>query len=172
MAAPYRRVGRIVKPHGTHGEVAIALERGLDGSILRDLEVWIVPPVGVPRPRRVVSQREGARGPLVYLQDIDDAAGAHSLTGRWLLASGISLPEPGADEADLLGYLVVDAVRGDLGRVSDIIHTGANDVLVVDGGRYGEVLLPVIDDVMGRVDHAERVIEVRLLEGLIQEDGA
>jgi 16S rRNA processing protein RimM len=49
----------------------------------------------------------------------------------------------------------------------DVIETGANDVWVVQGTRFGEVLLPVTDEVVLDVDDASGTAHVRLLPGLI-----
>ena len=59
---------------------------------------------------------------------------------------------------------VVDEARGVLGEIVEVIVTGANDVWVVDGP-FGEVLLPVIDDVVLDVDEEARTAQVRLLAG-------
>ena len=54
----------------------------------------------------------------------------------------------------------------DLGRVTDILVTGANDVFVVQGPR-GEVLLPSIADVILEVNLEAGAITVRIPEGLL-----
>jgi 16S rRNA processing protein RimM len=73
------------------------------------------------------------------------------------------------DEPDPVGLKVVDEARGSLGLIEDVIVTGANDVWVVRGP-YGEVLIPVIDDVVISVHESEGLVTVRLLPGLIDED--
>lgn len=168
MPAPYRRLGRIVKAHGTTGEVTVVQTGGLALPLPLDEDVWVVPP---PRsgamPRRIESVRPGPKGELVRLAGVDSAAEAHDLCGRWLLVAG---EESRVTEgpAAFFGATVRDVERGELGRVVDVIVTGANDVLVVEGDRYGQVLIPVIDDVMRGFD--ERGITVALLDGLIDED--
>jgi len=47
--------------------------------------------------------------------------------------------------------------------------TGANDVWVVHGP-YGEVLLPVIDDVVVSFDEDAETVMVTLLPGLLPEE--
>jgi 16S rRNA processing protein RimM len=89
------------------------------------------------------------------------------LAGRWILARESDLPEPVAGADDLIGMEVVDTVRGAIGTVTDVIVTGANDVLVTDGPAYGQVLVPVIDDVVFEIDRDAGTISVALLDGLI-----
>ncbi|MCL4079573.1 ribosome maturation factor RimM [Coriobacteriia bacterium Es71-Z0120] len=171
-ASPFTAVARVVKTHGLDGEVhAALLLRGLDASALDGAELWPVPPRGAPRPLHVSRVRSAdAGGCLLAFQEASDVGTAKRLVGSLLLARASDLPaaeEPAPDEVD--GFEVIDAERGPLGTVVDVIVTGANDVWVVHGP-LGEVLLPVIDDVVLDVDHERRVASVRLLPGLIDED--
>lgn len=170
MFAPYRRLGRIIKAHGTKGEVVVALRRGLSLSDVLDGTFWLVPPTQRgPIRHRIAAARDVGRGVLMRFDGIDDAACAHELVGRWLLAEGAE-EDAQQDDDELLGHRVVDVARGVLGVVADVIVTGANDVLVVEGERYGQVLIPVIPDVILGIDERARTIEVDLLDGLIDED--
>lgn len=117
--------------------------------------------------RTLTEIRETPGGALVRLSGIESLADAHEIVGRYLLARG---EEAEVEAEHLVGYAVIDAERGFVGTVDEIIHTGANDVLVLAGGPFGEVLVPVIPDVIESVDEAERTIFVRLLEGLLPED--
>jgi hypothetical protein len=66
---------------------------------------------------------------------------------------------------DLIG-LSVQTEDGDLlGSVATLLPTGANDVLVVRGER-GEYLVPLIDDVVHRIDLETQTVIVELLPGL------
>lgn len=142
------------------GVLALALPYGED--------VWVVPPPQTgAAARRIESVRPGPKGLLVRIAGVDGAAEAHDLCGRWLLARGEEMHDEEGPDA-YLGATVRDAERGELGRVTDVIITGANDVLVVEGDRYGQVLIPVIDEVMIGFDADG--ITVALLDGLIDED--
>lgn len=82
------------------------------------------------------------------------------------------LPEDCYYVFQLRGLAVYDQQRGLLGTLSDVLHTGANDVYVVRGERYGEVLIPAIRDVVLEIDLAGGRVQVRLLPGLLPEEGA
>lgn len=170
MPAPYRRLGRIVKAHSTNGEVAVESTGDLAFVSQNAADVWIVPPLEAGAvPRRIESVRRGPKHSLVRISGMDTAAEAHEAVGRWLLVGGdevVSVDEP--DE--FLGLRVRDRERGELGVVTDVIVTGANDVLVIEGERYGQVLIPVIDDVIVGVDLTAGTVDVTLLDGLIDEE--
>lgn len=172
MTSEYRRVGRIRRPHGARGEVVVSLAEGIPAEVLPGLQVWVVPPLMHARPMTIESARRAPKGVIVALSGFGDLQGAHDLSGKWLLAEADDLPELPSVAPDLRGYTVIDARRGTIGLVREVIVTGANDVLVVDEGPYGEVLVPVIDDVVRDVDDSQRTIAVVLLDGLIEESGA
>ncbi|MCK8114199.1 ribosome maturation factor RimM [Anaerosoma tenue] len=161
----------MTKVHGTTGEVVVALADGLSVHDLDELMVWVVPPPAEVRRYELGDIRPVSKGTLVRLSEVADAAAAHDLVGRWLLARESDLPEAPTRDEGFLGYTVHDSIRGDIGRVTERIITGANDVLVVEGGPFGQVLVPVIADVMREVDDQNRMLHITLLDGLIDENG-
>lgn len=166
-------LARVMKAHGIKGEVAVAPAADLPFVLPQGVEVWFVPPPAGPRSGRVESVRRGPKGPLVKVSGIDDLTTSARLVGCSLMVREADLPEGWADveeEFDAVGMVVQDVERGYLGEVVETILTGANDVWVVHGP-LGEVLLPVIDDVVVRIDEEENLIVVRALEGLLPEKG-
>lgn len=171
--APFVPVGRIVKVHGLKGEVSVVSSAGPPFSIPERIAVWVVPPPSGPLCCTVESVRQGPKGPLVKLSGISGRGEAEMLRGRTLVADPADLPEGwSVEEPDDTGLLVVDEERGEIGTVEETIATGANDVWVVRSDRFGEVLVPVIEDVLVDVDHGSRVALVRLLPGLLDEERA
>jgi 16S rRNA processing protein RimM len=169
---PFTAVGRVVKAHGLAGEVSVLAYSDTPLDVLTGLEVWIVPPPASPRTTRIDSVRPGPKGPIVGLAAVNGIEEARALAGRELLVSTDALPEtwtPTEDTGAACGLHVVDEVHGDLGEVSEVIVTGANDVWVVQGP-FGEVLVPVIDEVVLSLDEQTGVARVRLLPGLLPDE--
>jgi len=169
VLSPYVPIGRVVKTHGLKGEVSVAAVPGLPLTSLLGVEVWIVPPPSSARCGRIESVRPGPKGPLVKLAGFDDLDASRAIAGCELLILEADLPagwaEPVAEE-ELVGRSVEDEDRGALGTIVEVILTGANDVWVVHGP-LGEILVPVIDDVVMGVDQDGGTIFVRLLDGLV-----
>ncbi|MFW6334114.1 MAG: PRC-barrel domain-containing protein, partial [Desulfosalsimonas sp.] len=65
----------------------------------------------------------------------------------------------------LIGLDVYETSEGFIGRVTSMIETGANDVLVVRNDK-AERLVPVIEPVVRQIDLREARILVDLPEGL------
>ena len=120
----------------------------------------------------VESVTETGDGDLVKFSGIDDLTGAEGVAGCYVLADAADIDLDPLDRAydDLMGRSVVDERFGDLGSICEIMSTPANDVWVVDGGRYGEVLIPVIEQVVLDLPD-EGAISVRCMDGLIDVDG-
>ena len=116
--------------------------------------------------------QSGSRGTgntvILKLEGIDDPAAARALVGQDLLApldGAPSLPEGEYFHYQLIDMQVFTEEGEDLGRITEIIVTGSNDVYVVSGPN-GEVLLPAISQVILQVDPVRGVMTVRLMEGL------
>jgi len=169
--AGFVRIGRVVRPHALKGEVAVIPTVDLPLISLVGAEVWFVPPPRSVRSARIADVRQGPKGPLVTFEGIDDIHSSEQLRDREMLVREVDLPKIVAaeDVFDPVGLRVADEERGDLGEVLELIITGANDVWLVEGP-FGEVLIPVIDDVVIHIDLEERAARVKLLPGLLEED--
>jgi len=168
-ASSYTAVGRIVKTHGVAGELSVAETTSMSLEEIVGYNVWVVPPVRLARPYRVTGYRSGPKGPLLTLDGVDDIGYAREMAGSSICLASEDVPMDFADEpVDHVGYSVSDETRGDLGVIEELIVTGANDVWIVRGP-YGEVLLPVIDDVVLAIDDDARTVSVRLLRGLLED---
>ncbi len=79
------------------------------------------------------------------------------------------LPEGYYYHFQLEGLDVYDEKLGFLGKLVNILETGANDVYVVNSVEYGEVLIPAIEQVVINIDIEANKMQVKLLEGLIDK---
>lgn len=68
---------------------------------------------------------------------------------------------------DLIGMKVVTDEDVELGKLTDVIQTGANDVYVVSMCDGKEVLIPAIRPCILEVNVSEKLMKVHLLEGLL-----
>lgn len=98
--------------------------------------------------------REQGKGIVATLPNIDDRDAAARFVGSEIWVRRSALPSSKRGEyywIDLEGLEVVTVEGVTLGKVSHLLATGANDVLVVNGER--ERLIPfVLDDYVKQVD--------------------
>lgn len=69
--------------------------------------------------------------------------------------------------ADLIGLKAVTEDGTELGSITDVLQTGANDVYVVKQPDGEEVLIPAIKDCVLKVDLEAGVMTLHLLDGLL-----
>lgn len=69
--------------------------------------------------------------------------------------------------ADLIGICVSDESGEELGTLTDVMETGANDVYVIAMKDGRELLLPAIRQCILEVDIEQMRMKVHLLEGLL-----
>lgn len=103
---------------------------------------------------------------FVGINDIDDVI---RYKGESVYVSRENAVKCEKDEyfiADLIGVEVYE--NGDaLGRITDVIQTGANDVYVVEMVDKKELLIPAIKDCILEVSIKNNRMNVKLLEGLL-----
>lgn len=118
---------------------------------------------------RTVEHSHWQRGAvIVKLCGIDSVDDAQGFRGALMELPEAELHPLGEDEYyehDLIGLTVRTSAGAELGRVTGILPTGANEVLVVRGDQ-GEYLLPMIADVVQEIDLSAGRITVELIEGL------
>jgi 16S rRNA processing protein RimM len=112
---------------------------------------------------------------VLKLAGVDDANSAAGLRGLELLVQEDLAPErPGGEHHPeaLIGLEVIDLTTGGLvGRVRDVIPTGAADLLVIvadpRASRDEEILVPQVADIVRSVDLEAGRIEILPPEDLL-----
>lgn len=170
MSASYKNIARVIKTQGRHGEVIVAALRGLPFLLEEGMEVCLTPPA-LDRPRWIrVEDGEllDDTQARVRFEGIDSMDLAESLCGCTVLVrvDDIELGDHDVAYDDLIGREVRDEDHGPLGTIVEVMETPANDVWVIDGSSYGEILIPVIEQVVGAVPE-DGPIKVKLLDGLL-----
>lgn len=157
-------VGRVLRAWGIRGDLKIQpmTDRPDDFATFEHVHI------GVPPRRYAVQSFRPYQGNwLLHLADVDTRTQAEGLHGQpiFIERAQRQLGE-GEYLADQIIGLSVITVEGEaLGKVVEIVVTGANDVYVVQGER-GEVLLPARAEVVRDIDLERQVMTVKLLAGL------
>lgn len=105
----------------------------------------------------------------MILEGIDTIEQAQGLRGQTLYIASADLPPTAENEFyyfQVVG-LTVETTDGQiLGRIDEVFFNGANDVWVVRDGRK-EILIPVIDDVVRRIDYDSGRALIEAIPGLL-----
>ncbi len=171
----YLAVGRISRPHGIRGELRVEIITDYPERLGQHVCFYLASPDSPEAVRRYpVEKLRWHRGALLLkLGGCDDRNGADELRGMLVqvpLEEAVPLEEGEYYYFQLVGVRVETESGQWLGRVVEVLETGANDVYVVRGPR-GEVLLPAVEDVVLELDLELKRMVVRLLPGMLGDEG-
>jgi len=100
-------------------------------------------------PVKVEQGRAHKAGVVAKLEDIDDRDAAIALVNQniWIAADQLAtLPKDEYYWFQLIGLDVFDCANNRIGKIKDLMETGANDVLIVSGENRAEYLIPYLQD--------------------------
>jgi len=163
-------VGRIGKALGVRGEVYVEPwtdspdERFADGSVLQTEPAE-------RGPVTVDASRSHSGRLVVRFAGLDDRTAAEALRGTVLLIpAGQRPPIEDPDEfydTDLIGLSVRTVEGRQLGPVTDVLHSPAGSLLVIEVAG-AEVLLPFRLEFVPRIDLAAGIAEIDPPDGLFE----
>jgi 16S rRNA processing protein RimM len=165
----YLSVGRIVNTHGVRGEVRV-IPLTSDISRFEYLLFAFVIVDGKRKELRVTEVRYHKSFVLLKFNGIDTMDEAEKLKGCDLYVdrkNARSLEEDEFFICDLIGLEVFEEEQL-LGKLTEVLETGSNDVYVVKS-REKEILIPALKSVVLDVDLENKKMQVKLPEGLLDE---
>lgn len=157
-------VGHISRAWGIRGDLKIAPFTDRPDDFTQYPHVF----VGSPRQRYVVKSFRPYQGNwLLHLAGVETREEADRLRGREIFIELAQRPRQEGEfyAREVIGLKVRTLDGEELGEVTEILVTGANDVYVVKGER-GEILLPARVEVIKEIDVERGVMMVELLPGL------
>ncbi|MFP6563422.1 MAG: ribosome maturation factor RimM [Myxococcota bacterium] len=168
-------LGRAVGVHGLRGELRVHYFGDGPDNLARQPGVWMAEPSHENAGRRftVVAARSGRPGELrLALAGIETPEAARELKGLLVVGSSDELLPLDADEFywhELIGCRVETQEGREVGVVREIWATGAHDVLVVEQGGGGDVLISTAREIVTRIDPAAGLVVVDALPGLLED---
>lgn len=172
---PFLVVGQVLRPHGVRGELRVRLLTGYPEHFQHLERVGLGHDAEAPDDITlydVERARLHKEYGILKLADCDDRDAADLLREQFVMVpldDAVPLETDEYYHFQLVGLTMVTVDGEPIGQVMEILETGANDVYVVNGPRYGEILVPAIDDVVQEIDLAARRIVITPLPGLLPD---
>jgi 16S rRNA processing protein RimM len=167
-------VGRVSRPHGVRGEVRVEIVTGYPERLAQRAHFYLARPDSDAVQRYPVEGLRFHRGTLLLkLGGCDDRNGADELRGMLVqipTEEAVPLDEGEYYHFQIIGAAVETESGEALGRVVEVLETGANDVYVVRGPR-GEVLVPAIESVVRALALDAKRVVIRPLPGMLDGPG-
>lgn len=166
------KIGQFLKPHGIKGEIAMSFTDDIFDRC--DSEYIICEIDGILVPFFIEEYRfKNDMTALIKLNGIDTEKDAKEFTNL-----SVYYPKEYFDQEELeneyewdyfIGFQVNDKLYGDVGVITAIDETTINVLFQVEKGGK-ELLIPAVDDFIVDMDHEQKILYVRLPEGLINLD--
>ena len=160
-------IGTVVGTHHLNGAVKVS-------SVFQDIDLIMEEKVLLEKKEEkklftIKSiKRINAKKLLIEFIESKDIDTAKSLNGFQIKIRRDLLPEKNGDDFyynDLLGLKVTENGVV-LGSVLDVMETAAHDILVVMTDDKQEILIPIVDNFVKKIDFENNNIEVELIEGM------
>jgi 16S rRNA processing protein RimM len=163
-------LGKILKPFGNKGQVMALFDVDEPSRYSRLESVYLdLNPERVPF---IIQSIEftGGRRALILFEDVNSVGDAAAYTGREMYLPLASLPVLKGKKFyyhEVKGFAVVDEHHGAVGTLAEVIDLPRQSLLRIDHGGK-EILVPLVDDVILKVDRKKKVLHIRAPEGLIE----
>jgi len=159
-------IGRVAGLFGVRGWVKVfSYTRPREGIL--NYGTWWLASAGEHVPYTLAEGRRQGEGVVARLDGVSDRDEAATLVGRDIAIRMSQMPPAAKGEyywAQLEGLRVVNLDGDELGQVSHLFETGANDVMVVrsaaEGAKPAERLIPFVSRVVRDVDLSRGVLTV------------
>jgi 16S rRNA processing protein RimM len=170
----YLLVGKIANTHGLRGELKVWPETDFpDVRFAKGSSLLLVHPEDESKMEqvKVAAAREQKGLYLIKFDRFDNINEVERFKGWSLMVPSDKRAKLEQDEYyfhDIIGCVVVSEEGETIGEITDILRPGANDVWVVARPKGKPVYLPYIDDVVLSVDIANKMVTIRVMEGLLE----
>jgi 16S rRNA processing protein RimM len=159
----------VLAPHGIRGELKCRVVTDFPKQRFKRGNMVVIEGVT----HTIESARLSDRVVLLKVDRVDDRDAAERLRNKEVqirTEDAVALPKGQFYWHQVIGLSVIDASsNAELGRVADILETGANDVYVVQSGNQKEILVPAIKDVILAIEPEAGRMVIAPLPGMIRE---
>ena len=161
-------VGKIVKTHGLKGEVTLRIDNEQFDDI-EELNYFLLDVNEQLIPFFIEDIAYHSNKAFVLFQDLKTLEAANQFVGKSAYLPLELLPEKVGNDFyshEVVGYLVVDEEKGEIGNVNEIIEYPTQSIIqIIKEGK--EILIPIHDDIIKDVNRDEKKIYIKAPSGLI-----
>ena len=162
-------LGYIAKLHGYKGGVSLFLDV-TNPEDYRDLDAIFIDINNHLTPFFIEDMRMSTKGfAVVKLEGLDDEINARKLLRKSVYLPAQILPElSGVNfyDHEVVGFKVIDEAHGDIGIMEQVIDLKVNPLLQIDKDGT-EILVPLIDGIVKKVDREKKELHILAPAGLI-----
>jgi len=164
-------LGKVTKTSGYKGSLMFFFD--VDDLIrYKDLEAVFIDIHGelIPFVIKDLQFKSGNNTAYVSLEDVTDEEQASALVNCNLYLPVSFLPQLSGNKFyyhEIIGFSIRDKNHGDIGEITAVNDNGPQALFSIDH-KGKEILIPVSEDIIKKVDRKKKVIEIEAPEGLIE----
>lgn len=155
-------LGYFSKTHGLKGHLVLKAESDF---FVDDLKVLFVEIAGAKAPYFVSDLKQSGGNITIALEDMETLEKAKTLIGKKVFVDE-ALIDAEDGELNWTGFELIDKHYGLLGNITSVTDNGQQVLLSVDH-KGKEVMLPLVEEFVEKVDETEKKIWFNAPEGLI-----
>ena len=162
--------GRFGRPHGVHGAIRLWCHNPQTDLLKANAQVYVGSSPTELKPYTIAKIRKDAKSHIVSLKEIQSRQEITRLTHQEWFTQRDAFDDLNEDEIYLVDLIGMEGRLDDgrsLGKVSDIIETGASEILIFQGD-LGEIMVPYVDVFVANVNLEHRLITIHLVDGLLE----
>jgi 16S rRNA processing protein RimM len=167
----YYSLGYVKKTANHNGEIIIFLDVDDPTSYQKLRALFVDTPSGLaPFFIEKIQIRHHGEA-MVKLEGVDDETKAGVLKGRSLWLPVEQLPALTGNRFyyhEVVGWHVFDENNTDLGVIKDILDNAVQPLFQITHPSGKEILIPIHDDILKKVDRERQCMEVVMPEGLLE----
>jgi len=160
-------VGQFRRAHGVRGDLIFSVITDFPERLTPGIRIF----VGESKIELVISRLKPHNSGLIFgFKGINNPEEASRFVNQLVfvnLSDRPSLPEGEYYHHQIIGMNVNNENHEELGVISEILVTGANDVYVTRTSDGREILIPALNDVIKEINLEKKTMTVRLPDGLI-----
>lgn len=157
-------IGKVVTTHGVRGEIKVYPHTNVDKMFDKLKKIYVG-----DEEKKVIAVKYAKGCPVIKLDGILTVEMAKELVGRQIFAEEKDLPKLEENSyylKDIIGLTAVDETGSEIGKITDVIFTGANDVYEITTPEEREILVPAVKEFVLKISLENKTVTVKLIEGM------
>lgn len=163
-------IGRVNSAVGLKGEVRITLH-DIDSENMKEGKVLLLVHAKGEMETKCQRLRNQNGKIIAKFEGVDDRTTADQIRGMEIFVRESDLEELSEGQhyvRDIVGYAVYDkASNQEIGKLCDVIQNTAQSVMDIKADAGKQVLIPMVDAFVKKIDDEREVIEVELIPGFL-----
>ena len=161
-------VGKLRRPHGVSGDILMEVLTDFPERLKEGKTLYLG---DAHTPQELTHVRKHQNLLIIHLAGYTTPETVSELRNLVVYVRTKEIPPLPQGEYyhhQLIGLQVVDEQGETLSTIQAILETGANDVLITRTPTGKEILIPVIESVVLKIDLAQGLVQVKLPPGLLE----